>query len=76
MLADGTFEQTSSSVDILLTLPEYVDSGRPPWQKIRFRILENLKVDLLLDEELVNDFDIFQGRLFPFSMMQVEQHQV
>lgn len=61
MLADGTFEHTSGSVDILLTLPEYLDSGRVPWQKIRFHILENLKIDLILDEELVNDFDLFQG---------------
>jgi hypothetical protein len=73
MLADGSFEHTTGFVEVLLTLL-IEEPVRAPWTKIRFHILETCTFDLILDEELVSDFAVFEGD--SFSLVEAREEEV
>ncbi|KAL1606262.1 hypothetical protein SLS60_003664 [Paraconiothyrium brasiliense] len=57
MLADGSIDHTTGFTDV---------NFRPKrdWQSktVRFHVLTGLQFDILLDEDLVNDFDVFRNK--------------
>jgi hypothetical protein len=61
MFADESVGYTQGCVDVLLTLPSDQVIGRIPWQKVRFHVLENCSFDFIFDEDLVEDYGIFQA---------------
>jgi hypothetical protein len=64
-LADGSLEYTSGFVDIQLSIRTPQNDGykRDNWttKTVRFHVLENLHLDVILDEVIVDDFEIFQN---------------
>jgi len=61
MLADGSIDYTSGYADIeVKVVKKPGKKGVFGSQKVRFHILKNLQFDVVLDEQLVADFQIFQ----------------
>lgn len=65
MLADGSLEYTSGYTEVEFKLPRRPDQSYEAWRalkakKIRFHILKNLQFDVLLDEDMIDQFQIFQ----------------
>lgn len=61
MFADGTKGYTTGCVDLDFRLGHVEDGDALSLSKrVRFHVLRNLQFDVLLDEDLVNDFKVFQ----------------
>lgn len=62
MLADGSIEYTSGFADIeVKVVSKPGKQGTSGSQKVRFHVLKNLQFNVILDEQLVSDFRLFDG---------------
>jgi predicted aspartyl protease len=62
-LADGSREYTSGFGDVKLAVKIRDAGTKEDWitKTVRFHVLNNLHLDVILDEEMVEDFDIFRS---------------
>jgi hypothetical protein len=58
-LADGSREYTCGFGDLTLAIRN-PDSGKYMTKTVRFHVLKHLHFDVILDEDIVEDFNIFQ----------------
>jgi hypothetical protein len=67
MLADGSIDYTKGFSDVAFSLKSswMQTSG---WDKntVRFHVLDNLQFDVLLDEDIVEVFELFKDRAYSF----------
>lgn len=61
-LADGSLEYTSGFADVKLAIRVPGSYGKTT-KTVRIHVLKNLQFDVLLDEDIVNDFNIFRNGL-------------
>jgi hypothetical protein len=62
MLADGSIVYTSGCADVFFSVSKsasHLKKRDVEWGRIRFHVLDNLHFDALLDEDLVDQFDVF-----------------
>jgi hypothetical protein len=66
-LADGTIVHTSGSSDVKFTVKTSEKSSnynrrsvKPMYRKVRVHVLKSLHFDMILDEDIVDDFKIFE----------------
>jgi hypothetical protein len=67
MLADGTLDYTSGFADVRFKPLVYMKS-----RKVRFHVLESLQFEVLLDEDLVEDYALFLNNSHPLVYCMTE----